>query len=533
MDPANSNYFRPRSDADWERWKPLFTRLYKEENRPLPEVMRILKDEHNFWASEKMFKNKIKAWNLRKYLKEDEAKQIIDGEAPVVNGAFQAADEDEIRERAERSLKRKRARQRALTQPSPLASGASGASPSPMPPSPTTNGAAMVPWSAARPSMTHPPLENFTMTDVAERFLLDLRKWTHSAFIHGSWDTALSSQHTAGRQAGRLLSSSLTAGINLFESGKHELAWKEWNRAFAGFQNPELFKSWYYEIPMSLLHEVARVTHSGHAPVATMLLRNVKNWADKYLEPDDPRHALFSGFGDLEVGQLRDLYRQAARSVFDGLESRVDKNNKLLYDVRLNRALDLLWYDPMADISEWLPSIDVVDQAMGPNSAISVYFLLLQAYRKVAQDDDDGAKELCDQAQKRLEELQKIPGSIDLWRVGLAYRRLGRMQYSKEKYPEARRSFNTALRYVSSDNKLSRSVLIEICQRQQAMAKALNDQGDVFLWTQMLDQLEQQTQAQVEEINDDADEDEAQPVKKHRLVPSRAGTPGPQRRGTF
>ena len=62
---------------------------------------------------------------------------------------------------------------------------------------------------------------------------------------------------------------------------------------------------------MSLLHEVARVTHSGHASMANMLLRNVKQWADRYLDPTDPRHALFSGFGDLEVGQLRDLYKQA------------------------------------------------------------------------------------------------------------------------------------------------------------------------------------------------------------------------------
>jgi hypothetical protein len=52
------------------------------------------------------------------------------------------------------------------------------------------------------------------------------------------------------------------------------------------------------------------------------------------------------------------------------------------------------------------------------------------------------------------------------------------MQYSKERFPEARRSFNTALRYVSGDNKLSRSVLIEICQRQQSMANAMGDQGE-------------------------------------------------------
>ncbi len=192
MDPTTSSCFRPRSDSDWERWKPLFTRLYKEENRPLPEVMRLLKDEHNFWASEKMFKNKIKAWNLRKYLKEDEAKMIVDGDVPGTSGSYQVGDDSEdIRERAERSLKRKRARQRAHTQPSPLASESS---PAPLPPSPTTNGAAMVPYSAARPSVTLPPLENFNITDISERFLLDLRKWTHYAFIHGSWDTALSSQ---------------------------------------------------------------------------------------------------------------------------------------------------------------------------------------------------------------------------------------------------------------------------------------------------------------------------------------------------
>ena len=47
---VNSNLFRPRSENDWERWRPLFTSLYKEQNRPLPEVMAFLKDNHNFWA---------------------------------------------------------------------------------------------------------------------------------------------------------------------------------------------------------------------------------------------------------------------------------------------------------------------------------------------------------------------------------------------------------------------------------------------------------------------------------------------------
>jgi hypothetical protein len=351
---------------------------------------------------------RIKAWGLRKYLKEDEAKLIIEGEAPPTNGAFQSnGDAEDIKERAERSLKRKRARQRAQTQPSPLPAATSPVS------------SAVVPFKASGTPALLPPLENFSLTDVGERFLLDLRKWTHEAFVQGSWDTALASQHNQGRRASRFLSSSLTAGLNLFDSGKHDLAWKEWNRAFAGFRNPELFKSWYYEIPMSLLHEVSRVQHSGHPRVADALLRNVKNWANAYLEPSDPRHALFSGFGDLDVSQLRGLYTEAARSMFNGLESRVDQTNRLLYDVRLNRALDLLWYDPMADLSEWLPSIDHVDKAMGPNSALSIYFLLLQAYRNVAQDQYDEAEKIGNEVHKRLEILTKESGNIDLWRVGL------------------------------------------------------------------------------------------------------------------
>lgn len=361
-----------------------------------------------------MYKNRVKAWNLRKYLKEDEAKKIIE-EAPATDGSNHVAGSaDDIRERAERSLKRKRARQRAQSQPSPLPSEAS---PAALPPSPTTT--AVVPWSAARSSVILPPPEGFQITDVGERFLRDLRTWTHASFLQGAWDTAHASQHNRGRQASRLLSSSLTAGINLFENGKDQLAFKEWNRALAGFKNPELFKSWYYEIPMSLLHEVGRVAHSGHGSIASLLLRNVKDWAQKYLEPGDPRHALFNDFGDLDVTQLRGLYNSAARNIFDGLETRIDKQSKLLFEVRLNRALDLLWFDPMADLTEWLPSIEAVDEAMGPNSALSIYFLLLQAYRKVAQDQHEQAEDICQQVQSRLNELDKSSGSIDLWRVGL------------------------------------------------------------------------------------------------------------------
>jgi hypothetical protein len=50
MNSFHDGYFRPRSESDWELWRPLFTRLYKEENRPLPEVMQIMRQDNNFWA---------------------------------------------------------------------------------------------------------------------------------------------------------------------------------------------------------------------------------------------------------------------------------------------------------------------------------------------------------------------------------------------------------------------------------------------------------------------------------------------------
>ena len=106
------------------------------------------------------------------------------------------------------------------------------------------------------------------------------------------------------------------------------------------------------------------------------------------------------------------------------------------------------------------------------------------------------------------------------------------MQHAKGRYPEARLSFNTALKHVKSDSSLSRSVLIEICQRQQQMALAIGDQSDAFLWTHMLEQLEQQTKAQVDEIEEAED---VSPLNKKLRIqqPSRTSSPGPQRRGTW
>lgn len=293
---------------------------------------------------------------------------------------------------------------------------------------------------------------------------------------------------------------------------------------------------------MSLLFEVGRVAHSGHPQLASMLLESIQRWAHLhfFLDEQDSRRALFGVFGNLQVAQLRDLYDRAARCLYDGLKSRVDKQNKLLYEVRLNRALDMLWYDSDTDLTKWLPPIQEVDQACGPNNPYSVYFLLLEAYRLVAQDLYDDAEQVCSQVRHRLAAIKESQGIIDPWRVGLAYRRLGRQQHDKGRFEDARRSFNTALKYVSHDDQLSTSVLIEICQRQQNMA---HDQEDVFFWGQMLSRLEQKTtstsdtESKVQEIagddgddDDDKDDEKQAAVNKRRRLSPSSGT---RRANTF
>ncbi|KAH8882937.1 hypothetical protein GQ53DRAFT_664917, partial [Thozetella sp. PMI_491] len=54
------------SDRDWERHKALITRLYRDENKTLKEVMAIMLYKHGFHATQKMFKTRIKKWDAGK-----------------------------------------------------------------------------------------------------------------------------------------------------------------------------------------------------------------------------------------------------------------------------------------------------------------------------------------------------------------------------------------------------------------------------------------------------------------------------------
>ncbi|RSL94817.1 hypothetical protein CEP52_012432 [Fusarium oligoseptatum] len=63
--------------SEWEKKRPIITRLYQEEKRPLKEVMEILQREHGFTATVKMYKSRIWKWGLDKKLKSDEVLAIL------------------------------------------------------------------------------------------------------------------------------------------------------------------------------------------------------------------------------------------------------------------------------------------------------------------------------------------------------------------------------------------------------------------------------------------------------------------------
>lgn len=485
---SSIRYHRPSSDGDWEIHRDEIISLYMDQKLKLETVRQKLRDQHGFDPSEKQWKNQIKKWGLRKYLKGNEAQQILDGTIPANQLLAANNDREEAMRRAERSLKRKRTRIRNQTETEDMVTNSSIGSSSHDSGDEST---AMVLRATSQGPTS--PLASIHTSSVFEKVLYNIRQYTHEAHMLGHFDSLSTPHHLKGRQAARSLASELSAGRSLSEKGKKQQALVRWGRAQACLQNPDLWNTWYHETPIRLLFEIGRLAHSRHGKVASMLLQEIKVWSRKYLDEDDPRYALFQSIGDLSADQLRAFHVRAAQCQYRGLASRLEKHHQLLYEIRLNRALDLLGFDDKADLSEWLPSVEEVDQALGENNPYSIYFLLLQAYRLVGLERYREVDEVCKQVTIKMRALQEAQGVIDSWRVGLAYRRLGRHLYAKKRYEDARRSLSTALKYVKNE-KDKDSVLIEICQNQESMARAQDDEIDVLLWSTMLQKLEQSSE---------------------------------------
>lgn len=314
-----------------------------------------------------------------------------------------------------------------------------------------------------------------------------LRLYTHEACVEGRhWDPESSHKNIVGRKALRELSLDLTAGAKSFEEGRRPRANKLWCRALEKASKSNLLDTWYYETPIALLFELGRLVHSGHEDVAALLIQTITFHAKKFLTEKDPRYSLFAAFESLEIPQLENGYSSAALSLLEGLATRLEKHNPLLYQFGLHRALDLVWFDPKTDLKKWVVPVKEIDKALGPDTALSVYFLLLDAYRQVAAGAYTKADEICQQVSRRLNILKQT-GQLENLKIGMAYRRLGRQYYEQEQYDDARRILNQALRYIGTEKP---AVLLEIYHLQEKMARIAKDTIDVDFWQTKLSQMD-------------------------------------------
>ncbi|KAK0386805.1 hypothetical protein NLU13_6641 [Sarocladium strictum] len=63
--------------AEWEAVRPRFTELYLAQKLRLADVSRILREENDFHATDKQYKDRIRKWNLRKNFTGDEKRKAL------------------------------------------------------------------------------------------------------------------------------------------------------------------------------------------------------------------------------------------------------------------------------------------------------------------------------------------------------------------------------------------------------------------------------------------------------------------------
>ena len=445
--------------------------------------------------SPKMYKNKIKDWGITKYLKADVAERLAKSKS--------SPDAD----RAQRSMMRRKAR---LSTSSKKPNEKPIENPQPLLAKPTTTLSVVPPGTTSitgdpmSSSYTESPIktemktpwepppnvrrDTIDINGVNDQFILNFRRWTHEAYISGKFERSNSTEHEKGRHVSREFASDLQAGLNYQKQGKTELAWVHWRAANRRFENPDLFSTWYHETPIRLLFELARIQTSGYPEYAESLLRQIEGWAITRLPQSDIRRALYSTYGQIEVSQLKELYEQAAKCMLSGMTTRLEKDDPLLFEVRLNRALDMSWFDPSLDLTQWLPPLEEADQAMGPENAFSIYYLLLQAYLLVARGDHSAVDKTTAEARRRIEALPR--GNVDQeYKLGMAYRRLGRIQHERKLMSDAKRSFNHAWKYLK-DGKHADGLMVEVLHCQLDLARQTDDIFDVELVEEKLAALE-------------------------------------------
>ncbi|KAI1777269.1 hypothetical protein F4818DRAFT_409806 [Hypoxylon cercidicola] len=62
---------------DWAAQRPYITTLYRDENRTLKDIMQIMQEKHQFFATVRMYKARFQKWGIEKKIKAEEAVEIF------------------------------------------------------------------------------------------------------------------------------------------------------------------------------------------------------------------------------------------------------------------------------------------------------------------------------------------------------------------------------------------------------------------------------------------------------------------------
>ncbi|KAI1804981.1 Clr5 domain-containing protein [Daldinia bambusicola] len=67
----------PAKDGDWENYRDIIRTLYIDQNKSLKDVMRIMREEYHFFATEKMYKIRFNRWGLHKKLRAHQVAELL------------------------------------------------------------------------------------------------------------------------------------------------------------------------------------------------------------------------------------------------------------------------------------------------------------------------------------------------------------------------------------------------------------------------------------------------------------------------
>ncbi|KAL4902616.1 Clr5 domain-containing protein [Aspergillus multicolor] len=70
----SSQPFKPRKSEDWNKYRPFIEQYYRNDQLKLKDVKLNMERHHNFYASEKQYKDRLHSWNVRKNIKNKEVK---------------------------------------------------------------------------------------------------------------------------------------------------------------------------------------------------------------------------------------------------------------------------------------------------------------------------------------------------------------------------------------------------------------------------------------------------------------------------